>query len=380
MRRLIISLAAASLIGCGEKNRATIEGQFYGAGGHKIYLEELFPVGSKVIDSTVASSKGTFSFKVNLASENPSFYNVRMDGQFVPLLVEAGESVDINAVGNIYYNYSVEGSKGSQKVRELNRQTLSISQKLDSLIKLYETITEPEEVQRIGREYGQTYVQLKRDAISFVLNNANSLASIVPLYQPIYGTKFLFDEPQDIIYFRVVADSLEKYYPTSPYVLSLRRDVKKVDDVYTTDSLISSNLVNTVDYPEIEMKDQLGVTRKLSDLKGKVILLDFTATNVSELKIITREMVDVYNKYAAQGFEIFQVSLDTSKADWLNSLAQSRLPWITVSDQKGADSPSVKIYNVQKLPTNFLISQSGEIVGRNLHGAKLDQEVAKLMK
>ena len=377
MRAIIITLAAAALVGCNDGKKATVSGQFYGEGNRTIYLEELSPRGSKIIDSTKTNSKGSFKLNVHMKDVNPSFYNLRMEGQFLPLLLEPGEKAKINAVGNIYNNYTVTGSKGSELVREFNGQIILTSLRLDSIIKLSDKAEDQIEIQRLGKEYGQTYIQMKRDIINFVMNNSTSLAAIVPFYQPIYGTNFIFEETQDFVYFKLVADSLEVYYPTSPYVRSLRSDVSAIDQMNEMDSMLESEATE-VDFPEIEMADALGNVRKLSDLKGKIILLDFTATNITEFKRLSRDMVEVYEKYAPKGFEVFQVSLDLSKTEWINYLTRNQLPWITVSDFKGADSPAVGNYNVKTVPANFLIDRSGNIVAKSLYGKELDQKLASM--
>ncbi|MEG0033480.1 MAG: DUF4369 domain-containing protein, partial [Mucinivorans sp.] len=215
-KQLLTLLTLCLFVGlwsCQTNTNITITGQFHGVVDKNIVLEELSPSGTKIIDSTRSSSEGIFSFTITNVNENPTFYNVSYNGSFVPLLLTASENVHIDAVGNIYNNYVVEGSEGSLKMRELSRLTLTQSQSLDSISRLYETASDPEQAADFGRAYGSKYIMLKRSVIGFVIKNASSLASIVPLYQPVFGSKFIFDEPSDIVYFRVVADSLAKHYP-----------------------------------------------------------------------------------------------------------------------------------------------------------------------
>lgn len=358
---------------------ATIDGKFHGAAQKMIYLEELSPYGSKIIDSTTTAGDGSFFFEIKMDVDYPSFYNVRMGRDYVPLLLERGEQAEVDAVGNIYYNYNVKGSEGSMLVKEFNNQVVSTSRKLDSLMALYERSIDPVQVQSLGVEYGQTYIELKRSAIRFITEHSSSLAALLPLYQPIFSGKFIFDEPQDIIYLRMLSDSLMVHYPLSPYVRSLSSDVQGVRNAFKIDSMVNVGMENGADYPEIEMNDSYGVTRHLSELKGKVVLLDFTASVPAELKILNREKVAVYDKYKGLGFEIFQVSLDRNKAAWLKTTVEQRLPWISVCDFEGGDSPAVRNYNVQSLPANFLIDKQGVIVGRNLHGEQLEQALDELL-
>lgn len=379
MRKVLATaFVAAFAAACSSGDVAQIDGKFYGASDKMIFLEKLSPSGSTIVDSAKASSNGAFKFKISFTDPaTPSFYNIRMAQSFVPLLVKSGERIDLNSVGNIYNNYTVEGSEGSALLRELNQQTITASQQLDSLFQLYEASTDPEINQALGRQYGQQYVEFKRNVIRFVMKNAGSLVSIVPLYQPIFGTKFIFDDPQDILYYQIIADSLESRYPNSPYTKSLRQDVQRA--VGTAGMLADTTALKVSDFPEIAMKDAAGKMQKLSDLKGKVILLDFTATSDPKLKILNRELIDTYSKFKDRGFEIFQVSLDASRVDWTNYITDNRIPWISVCDFQGAQSPAAMVYNIQKLPANFLIDRQGNIVGRDLHEQTLESNIEKIL-
>ena len=73
------------------------------------------------------------------------------------------------------------------------------------------------------------------------------------------------------------------------------------------------------------------------------------------------------------------MSLDTDKAQWIRSVAEQRLPWISVSDQLGGDSPAVRLYNVQKIPANFLIDREGNIVRRNVPPTEIEAAVKELL-
>lgn len=372
----VVCCALFALWGCQKSENINIEGQFHGVVNKNILLEELSPSGAKIVDSTRTGSDGRFTFLVIPSTSNPTFYNVRYDNSYVPLLLTPSESVQVSAVGNIYNNYTVKGSVGSEKMRELSLLTMSQAQSMDSISRLYENSIDAAQIEAYGRAYGAKYIQLKRSVISFVIRNASSLASIVPLYQPVFGSKFIFDEPTDIIYFRVVADSLASRYPTSPYVQSLKADLKRVSDAFAIDSMINAGIqTSEQDLPEIAIKDAAGTVRRLSETKGKVVLLDFTSYSTAELKQINQDLLATYKKFAAQGFEIFQVCLDQNKATWLNTVIDLRLPWITVNDFNGAASSSLSAFNIQKLPTRLLIDRSGNMIGRNQYNSALESAI-----
>lgn len=382
MKKVALALMAiAALTSCDNKNKATINGQFFGAANRNIILEELSPSGGRIADSVRTNSDGKFSFKIDFSDkDNPTFYNVRLDNQFAPLLVEGGETVELSALGNIYINYTVSGSKGSELLNQFNRQTVGISLKLDSINQLYNLAATDERIAELGREYSREYVKLKQSTISFVMHNASSLVSIVPLYQPTYNGEMLFNDPMDIIYYRAIADSLGQKYPTSPYVNSLRNDIKRVDNVYTMDSIVNQSMLNTLEFPEITMRDATGTIQKLSSLNGKNILLSFTTSTDPKLKALNRELFEIYKNYQDIGLVIFEVSVETDKAAWLRNITDNKFPWIQVSDIQGVNSSALLSYNVKSIPTYFVIDSDGVLADVNIKHADLEKSLAKLRK
>lgn len=382
MKKVALALMAiAALTSCDNKNKATINGQFFGAANRNIILEELSPSGGRIADSVRTNSDGKFSFKIDFSDkDNPTFYNVRLDNQFAPLLVEGGETVELSALGNIYINYTVSGSKGSELLNQFNRQTVGISLKLDSINQLYNLAATDERIAELGREYSREYVKLKQSTISFVMHNASSLVSIVPLYQPTYNGEMLFNDPMDIIYYRAIADSLGQKYPTSPYVNSLRNDIKRVDNVYTMDSIVNQSMLNTLEFPEITMRDATGTIQKLSSLKGKNILLSFTTSTDQKIKALNRELFEIYKQYQDVGLVIYEVSIENDKVAWLRNITDNKFPWIQVSDILGVDSPALLSYNVKSIPTYFIIDSSGVLSDVNIKHADLTESLEKLRK
>lgn len=355
-----------------------INGQFFGRGKQTVILEQLSPTGSAIIDSTRTSDDGSFSLQIDKTPQIPTFYNLYLGDSYVPLLLEDGEKVTVSAVGNIFNNYNVEGSQGSLLIREFNTLLRDATLELDSLMTIYEASDDNQVMQQeIGREYGQKYIRLKRDVIKFVIGNANSLAALLPLYHPNANGEYIFDQPEDYIYFQLVSDSLMAKYPTSPYALSMKKDMQLITNAQHTDSLLAS--LDESSFPEIEMYDASGKLQKLSDNLGKVILIDFTASEPTELKILNRELVELYEKVNNSDFVVYQIWLDANKAQWLKSVSDSRLPWISVNDFMGSSSPVVRTYNINKIPANYLINQQGDIVARDLNVDELEKMLEGLL-
>ncbi len=140
--------------------------------------------------------------------------------------------------------------------------------------------------------------------------------------------------------------------------------------------------------PELAFKSPEGKLIKLSDLKGKMVLIDFWASWCGPCRRENPNVVKAYNEYkdknfknGSKGFTIYGVSLDKNKASWQNAINRDKLVWpYHVSDLKQWRSKAAKIYNVRGIPTNYLIDGDGIIIAKSLRGAALDEKLQSLVK
>lgn len=140
---------------------------------------------------------------------------------------------------------------------------------------------------------------------------------------------------------------------------------------------IDASRVSDAGVIEIALPDNKGVTRKLTELKGKVVMLDFHvfATKSSTARIM--QLRELYNKYHAQGFEIYQVSLDPDEHFWKEKVAA--LPWVCVHDENASASESATLYNVQNIPTFFLIDKNNVLQKRDVQIKDIDAEIKAML-
>ena len=376
-----VACAALILGGCNSENNVKLTGSLVGLKNHNVVLEQVTTAGSLFVDSVRTDKNGAFAFKFKTQKNEPEFYNLVANSQHVPLIISPGENIEFRAGGNISKDYEIKGSPDSERIKELNTIIAKAIDRIDSMKVIFNATEDFEEKKNLTTEFIKTSVKLKQNYITFIVENSNSMAALYALYQVMPDGDVMFNQNSDLVYYRLVADSLNVKYPDAPHVKRLINDVKKMEANINLQSMLSYGNLNESNYPDLNLPDMFGNNIRLSSVNnGKVVLLDFWVTVDPNAKMKNFEIKKVYEKYHDKGFEVYQIALDLNKSAWVTAVQDSKLPWISVCDFKGANSPAARLYNVQKVPANYLINAKGEIIGKNLTDADLNKKLAELFK
>ena len=374
MNKLFLVAAALlmALSSC-QSTKVKISGRFVGSEADMVYLEQASTLNQTIIDSVKLSEDGNFMLKLDKVSTSPSLYHIVYEGNRIPLLLQGGDHITVNSAGNALRNYTVAGSEESELLHEFNHSYVEGMITLNELMsRLTADDLSDAERQKLAMEYTKIKNEVKQNQLRFIVENKDRIAAVYALYQRLPGDVNLFNGNSDVIYYRTVAEAIAESYPESLYLPLLRSQIARMDAQI---SLLSQ--VKTTNFPEIAAPDMYGNEQKLSTLEGKVILLHFWSAAVGNSNSFNADLKKVYEKYHDQGLEIFQVAIDTSKALWINTVQDQQLPWISVCDLLGEASPVVGAYNVRTLPSNYLISRDGNILGKDLMGEQLEQAIKK---
>lgn len=130
--------------------------------------------------------------------------------------------------------------------------------------------------------------------------------------------------------------------------------------------------------PDIAAATPEGKELALSDLRGKVVLVDFWASWCGPCRRENPHVVKLYNKYKDAGFTILGVSLDNKRERWLRAIEQDQLEWPHISDLKGWSAQPAQVYKVRSIPYTVLVDKEGRVIGQRLRGASLEQKLEEI--
>lgn len=383
---ITLALAVAAMAGvtsCNEK-KFHIDGTITGAADSTLYFENMSLDGAVKIDSAKLSEDGTFAFE-GTAPTAPEFYRLRIAGQFINIAVDSTETINIKAqYPQMATQYEVSGSEDCQRIKELSLMQSSLQAQVNAIARNPELCAQAvaDSVSRIVEAY-KTRVKTE-----YIFKAPMKASSYFALFQTIYagGQPVLLFNPrtseQDIKVFGAVATSWDTFYPNEKRGENLHniaiegmKDVRYLRSQQQAEEIEASK-VNTSGILDFTLTDNTGAARSLSSLKGNVVLLDFHlfADQNSMKRIMS--LRELYNKYHAQGFQIYQVAIDGDEHFWKTQTAA--LPWISTRVDDNTSSV-LQLYNVQQVPTFFLLDRSCNVVKRDAQIKDIDAEIKALL-
>lgn len=287
------------------------------------------------------------NFRVITEAQKPAFFLVRLTApslrqelQPMHVLLLPGEQVAmdlyVDTVASRQYIRQVTGSDNMEEYRLFNNL-------------LTEAMASPSQQSQLPHRVEQLLVERRGNLMSAFLVTffENDFAHYASLY-------------------KYICDALIGTYPDNDFVLYLREKTQGM-------------LLAGVPAPDIEMPDRDGHPRKLSSLRGKVVLLDFWASWCRPCRMENPNVVRLYHQYHDMGFEVFSVSLDKNRNDWIAAIQQDGLVWDNhVSDLKGWTSSGGKTYGISSIPATVLIGPDGTILARNLRGNELAEKLYEI--
>ncbi|MDO4790222.1 MAG: DUF4369 domain-containing protein [Porphyromonas sp.] len=364
----LLSLLAILFASCASDKKSIIDGHILGAEGKTIYLEQRKLSGVEVLDSVKLHSNGSFRFAKEF-KELPEFYRLRIENQVITLAIDTISHIKVQAdYSSFATGYTVEGSTASTKVKEIFLAQLDanvgISKDLAEYVEGHMTAPafESKKEQHIER--------YKEVAIKYIYEDPASLPAYYALFQELGGYLiFNIYEESDSKLFAIVATAFDAEYPDmerSKHLHKLALQSIAAVRAQRSQQELQERLAEKADvvgYIDIRLPNVSGDTISLSSVahnKGTT-LLSFTTMSADWSVPYCESMDFLYRNYQTKGLHIYQVGLERDGHVWYNTV--QKYPWVNVQDTDGLFSKYVGIYNLNTLPTLFLI-KDGEIKAR----------------
>ena len=380
MTKTVLAVLAALTFTACNQNKFHVNGEIANAKDSVLYFENVGLTGIEVLDSVKLADDGCFDFS-HEAPEAPEFYRLRISDQIINIAIDSTETVTVKGqCPAMATQYEVEGSENCQKIKELALKQIALQGQAIALER---------NMQLDRAQVRDSIMQLlnayKEDVkMNYIFTEPNKSYAYFALFQTI-GPWLIFDPKSnrdDVKVFGAVATSWDVFYPGALRGENLHNiAIEGMKNVRIVDGgnrqQVEESKVVEAGIIEIELKDNKGVKRQLSSLKGQVVLLDFHVFALEDSPKRILMLRELYNKYHAQGLEIFQVSFDSDEHFWKQQTAA--LPWISVRDANGANSQLLLYYNVPTIPEFFLIDRQNNLVKRSGQMKDIDAEIKALL-
>ncbi len=380
---LAVSLMMLGAVSCSNK-KFEVSGNITDAKDSLLYFENMSLNGPVVVDSTKLDADGNFSFAVDAPSA-PEFYRLRIAGQIINVAADSTEHVTIKAAyPTMASQYEVSGSDECAKIKELAIGQMALQATINNIVRNTNLNDD------VMRDSIRVILAQYKEGVknNYIFKEPMKAYAYFALFQTIalgYENALVFNprsNEDDVKVFAAVATSWDTYYPKAERGLNLHNiaieglkniRIMKAEQQQTVDP----SKVEYTGVIDIALPDNKGNIRKLSSLKGKVVMLDFHLFATKESTARIMQLRELYNKYHAQGFEIYQVSIDPDEHFWKTSVAA--LPWICVHSDDGLNAAELGMYNVKDIPTYFLIDKNNVLQKRDVQIKDIDAEIKALL-
>ena len=381
-----LALAALAIIGttaCNER-KFNVNGTIENAADSTLYFENMSLNGPVKVDSVKLSADGSFSFD-GKAPSAPEFYRLRIAGQIINIAIDSTETVNVKAqYPGMASQYEVSGSDDCTRIKELAIMQMQLQSQINMIANNPQLGADAvnDSINKVIENYkGIVKTQ-------YIFKEPMKASSYFALFQTLYagGQSLLIFNPrssaEDVKVFAAVATSWDTFYPNEERGENLHniaiegmKDVRLLQN-RMAGTTIDASKIQTTGIVDFTLADNKGVQRSLSSLKGNVVLLDFHL--FANEKSMQRIMMlrELYNKYHAAGFEIYQVSVDPDEHFWKTQTAA--LPWVSTRVDENTQKV-LQLYNVGQIPTFFLLDKNCNVVKRDVQIKDIDAEIKALL-
>ena len=370
------------MMSCDKTPKFHVEGTIEGAKDSMLYFAQSTLDGVQNLDSVKLKEDGTFAFKADAPVDAPEFYTLRIGQHVINFAADSTETITFKAkLPTMESQYTVTGSESSDQIKAISLLQQQVQAQLVAVEKNEDMYPgdQVDSIESIIKAYKE---RIKQEYIYANPRSAAAYYAVCQSLTDLRGTFMLFNpltDRADVRCYATVATAWDGFYPDAPRTKQLcNMAIKGMDNTATPQQKVmevDESKIQETGIIDINLPDINSNLHSIRDLKGKVVLIDFTVYAAKESAERTRLMRSLYEQYHAQGFEIYQISLDEDIHYWKFSC--ENLPWVCVHE---TDGTTTNIYGITNLPTFFLVNRQNEIVVRSeLMEGTLEENIQKLL-
>lgn len=368
MKKLRNYLAAGSLMvmmACGGgtedfdggvKITGSLKNQPHGA----LVLSEFQGDRAEIVDTIQVNEKGAFDYELSL--EGPGFYELNLYGEKMLRLALHNEDVKVEYDFANEESLDITGSHDTDQIQKVDDLMEQYQQEINDLnTEYYDAMSAGDQeavraVQEKSFDMSSRHSERVKETIRSMEGSFASLAAVM-----------MIDPRTDFDFLDSLISGLDQKYPNTKTIVSLRQQLDELRVLSVGQPA-----------PEIALPNPEGELVKLSDLRGKYVLIDFWAAWCKPCREENPNVVRLYHQYKDNGFEVFGVSLDRTKEAWVEAIEEDGLEWTQVSDLQYFNSEAAATYQINAIPATYMVDPEGRIIAKDLRGASLENKLKEL--
>jgi peroxiredoxin len=335
----------------------------------QIVIQEIKQDGTATGKKDTIMLKGDYTFAKKWHMTEPGFYNLNFYGRQSLNIMLDKANVEINVDGNAPQGFvEIKGSPDHDLIATV-QQMMNESQNNPEMMVLqkdFEKALAANDQNKVN-ELQYKAMQIMDNGRVKMINHLKQQPASLALFNLLQDPN-LIDKDKDFDLLQISTDKFKKNWPTSQFT-------KQISSLTEKARLTAIGQLA----PEISLPNPSGQVVKLSSLRGKYVLIDFWAKWCGPCRKENPNVVKAYNRFKMKGFEVYGVSLDRNKEDWVKAIAEDGLTWTHVSDLKYFNSQAANDYNINAIPFSILLDKTGKIIAKNLRGAALERKLEEVL-